>query len=73
MTYAPAETPTTVAHVLNANGSVYDEVWNVDSGVTYANEGYRVVAVAKDGRISKARAQRIYDQELRNHNDCFGK
>lgn len=72
MSYAPAQTPVTVALVLDENGSVYDEVWNVDSGIAYATAGYRVQAVAKYGTISKARAQRIYDQELSNYKDCFG-
>lgn len=72
MSTATATDTRTVALVLNADGSVYDEVFNVSSGVTYANEGYEVRAVAKDGSISKARAQRMYDQELANYKDCFG-
>lgn len=64
--------PTTVAHVLNEDGSVYDRTYNWESGRTYANEGYVVKAVADDGSMTAERAQSIYDSTLADYQDCFG-
>lgn len=65
--------PQIVAHVLDSDGNVYDKTFNLESAVTYANEGYKVIAVRKIGRYSKAQAQQVLDNELAMHNDCFGK
>ena len=50
-----------------------DRCYTWETGQVYANEGYRVVAVADDRHVTKAEAQALYDNERRNAIDCFGK
>lgn len=63
---------TTVGIVYDDLGDVVDEVFNTESGITYANEGYYVHAVAPDGSFSIERVQQFFDHELDLAVDCFG-
>lgn len=63
---------TTVAKVYDKDDCLYDEAWTWETGQTYANDGYRVVAVKDDGIMTIERAQAMYDAELAAALDCFG-
>lgn len=63
---------TIVAHVLNEDGTIYDKCYTWEAGQNYAiYEGRKVVAVADDGNMTAADAQRLYDSELALHLDCW--
>lgn len=61
-----------VAIVFSADGSVHDYAFTWETGQSYAQEGYRVIAVADDGPWRTADAQRLYDSELARYNDDRG-
>lgn len=63
----------TVAVVLDDDGNYYDRCWCYETGQNFAQSGYRVIAVADDeGRVSKDKAQSLYDYERMCYIDCFG-
>jgi len=64
--------PPIVAEVFDKAGATVDTCYTWEAGQTYANEGYRVVALADDGFMDRERAQRLYDTELAAAVDCFG-
>ncbi|WNM65015.1 hypothetical protein SEA_MASELOP_92 [Rhodococcus phage Maselop] len=61
-----------VAVAIDNNGAPVDYCASWEAGQTYANDGYRVVALADDGHMTRADAQRHYDGERRAALDCFG-
>jgi len=61
-----------VADVFDDDGLLHDRCYTWESGQSYANQGYRVVATADDGLTTKDRAQRLYDYEREIAADCFG-
>ncbi|WIC89714.1 hypothetical protein SEA_BRAXOADDIE_92 [Rhodococcus phage Braxoaddie] len=61
-----------VAVIIDRNGAPVDYAMSWEAGQTYANDGYRVVALADDGHMSRADAQRLYDAERARALDCFG-
>lgn len=64
---------TVVAVVLNDDDSIYDHTFNWESGQNYAlSQGYRVVAIADDGHMTKDNAQALYDAERDRYRDCYG-
>lgn len=75
--FAPDEQ--TIGIVYEDDGTVFDHVWSWESGQTYANHGYRVVAVAPvlsrfDGSVymTVEALQELFDYERRIAADCFG-
>lgn len=54
------------------NDDEHDACYTWETAQTIAREGYRVVAVADDGSMSKENIQKICDYELRIAIDCFG-
>lgn len=69
----------TIAIVYNPDGTVFDHAWSWETGQTYANHGYYVVAVAPvvsrfDGAtyMTVERLQRLFDHERALAADCFG-
>lgn len=50
----------------------YDSCYSWEAAQTLAQEGYRVVAVAGDGHLSKENIQSMCDYELKIAIDCFG-
>jgi hypothetical protein len=71
--FYPDDTPPFVALVYEEGGTeVYDRCWNWETGQSFALTGYRVVAIADDGHMTKDEAQRLYDAERARFADCFG-
>lgn len=52
--------------------ALYDRAYTWETGQNFAQQGYRVKAVADDGFMDAERAQRLYDWELACYLDCFG-
>ena len=61
-----------VALAYDARGEVDDGCFNWEAAQTMANEGYRILAIANDGRMEMSEIQRICDYELKAALDCFG-
>ena len=61
-----------VAVAFEKSGEVYDHLYTWETGQTYANDGYRVLALTGDGHLSREEAQGMYDRELAAALDCFG-
>ena len=61
-----------VAHVYDDDDNLHDRCFTWETGQAYANAGYRVVAMADDGPMTVADAQRLYDYEREIAADCFG-
>lgn len=53
-------------------GSAHDYAYNWQTAQTMANEGYRMVALADDGILSRDELQRMVDCERELVLDCFG-
>lgn len=63
----------TVAVVYNKAGEVVDRAYCWETGQTYAQAGYTVIAIADNGIYwTRERAQELYDNELECFRDCFG-
>jgi hypothetical protein len=55
-----------------ADGKLYDMAWAWQAGQSYAADpAYLVLAVADDGPMGAAEAQRLYDYERRLAQDCW--
>jgi hypothetical protein len=63
---------TVVAIVFDGDDAVYDYCFNWETGQTMALEGYTVKAIADDGIVDIATANRLYEYEKECHDDCFG-
>jgi hypothetical protein len=61
-----------VAVAFDKDGDIYDGCFNWETAQTMANEGYRILAIANDGRMEKDEIQRICNYELTAALDCFG-
>lgn len=63
-----------VAVVFDDDGVVIEHCFTWQTGQNFAlSEGKRVLAVADDGFMVVANAQKLYDADRDRYNDCFGK
>ncbi len=70
-TYKRAPDPETIARVYDKNGVEIDQCWGWEAAQNYANQGYRVEAVADDKSFTKEEQQSMYDACLAAFRDCF--
>lgn len=60
-----------IAHVF-LDGVLVDKVFNIDTAITYIQEGYVVIATKGEGDRSKFVCQKLYNHERELYVDCFG-
>jgi hypothetical protein len=61
-----------IAIVWDKNNEVEDYCYTWETAQQFANDGYRIKAIANDGTMEMNEIQRICDYELSAAIDCFG-
>lgn len=62
----------TVAVIYNPDTEEkFDEAFSWETGQTYAQQNYKVIAVRDDGHMTISEQQELYDYERRIAQDCF--
>ena len=54
-------------------GGILDGVYTWETGQSYAQAGYAVIATAASGHMGRDEAQRLYDWERALFRDCYGR